>query len=156
MQYFLIIDIDGTIASCDHRLHFISGASKDWDSFYAGVEGDPIIENVACVIRSLLSPSLPHNHYTPIFITGRPERCKEATIQWLSGFGLWRSDAVYLCRPDADHCPDVALKARHLDYVSKTYGVASHNTIIFEDRARVVDMYRSRGFTVFHVADGKY
>ena len=50
----------------------------------------------------------------------------------------------------------VQTQSRHLDYVSKTYGVASHNTIIFEDRARVVDMYRSRGFTVFQVADGKY
>lgn len=30
---FVIVDIDGTVADLRHRIHFIEGEKKDWDSF---------------------------------------------------------------------------------------------------------------------------
>jgi len=30
-----IFDIDGTLADVSHRLHYITGETKDWDAFFA-------------------------------------------------------------------------------------------------------------------------
>lgn len=35
---YVIVDIDGTVADLSHRIHFIEGEKKDWDSFYNNVE----------------------------------------------------------------------------------------------------------------------
>lgn len=34
---YVIVDIDGTVADLSHRIHFIEGEKKDWDSFYNNV-----------------------------------------------------------------------------------------------------------------------
>ena len=37
---FIIVDIDGTIADCSHRLHYIKGEKKDWNSFFKAAGKD--------------------------------------------------------------------------------------------------------------------
>jgi hypothetical protein len=32
----ILVDIDGTLADCTHRLHHIQKQPKDWDAFFAG------------------------------------------------------------------------------------------------------------------------
>ena len=48
-----IFDIDGTLADCSHRLHYISGEHKDWDAFYKECVNDKPIMGVIEVLWSL-------------------------------------------------------------------------------------------------------
>lgn len=54
MVRYLILDLDGTVADLSHRLHFIQGDKKDYDSFYAAVGDDAPIDSVIHVVRSLV------------------------------------------------------------------------------------------------------
>jgi histidinol phosphatase-like enzyme len=29
----IVVDLDGTIADCSHRTHYVKGAVKNWDAF---------------------------------------------------------------------------------------------------------------------------
>lgn len=53
---YVIVDIDGTVADLSHRIHFIEGEKKDWDSFYNNVEKDKpiqhVIDEVYCSCRA--------------------------------------------------------------------------------------------------------
>ena len=42
----VVFDIDGTIADCNHRRHFVSNGNNDWDSFKAETVNDTPIEHV--------------------------------------------------------------------------------------------------------------
>lgn len=51
-----IFDIDGTIADCSHRLHFITGEHKNWDAFYdACLDDAPINDVIKMKIQELLT-----------------------------------------------------------------------------------------------------
>ncbi len=32
---YIVFDIDGVLADCSHRLHYIQGDNKDYESFYS-------------------------------------------------------------------------------------------------------------------------
>ena len=42
-----IFDIDGTLANCDHRLHYIKNKPKNWEAFYNECMDDLVIWPVA-------------------------------------------------------------------------------------------------------------
>ena len=52
-----------------------------------------------------------------------------------------------------DHCNDDELKLRWLKYAMEARQAPD---LVFEDRRRVVEMYRSQGITCFQVADGDF
>lgn len=37
---FVVFDLDGTLADGDHRLHHITGETKDWRAFFAACGDD--------------------------------------------------------------------------------------------------------------------
>lgn len=143
-----IFDIDGTLSNPGHRLRFITGYKKDWDSFYGELEHDEPI----CDVVGLALTIAVHTGHAIILITGRPERTRQATIKWLDEHtGLWPCK-LYM-RPDGDRRPDYELK--HDIYereIKDKYDVAG----VFEDRQQVVDMWRSLGLTCFQVANGNH
>jgi hypothetical protein len=56
-------------------------------------------------------------------------------------------------RPHGDHRPDDELKKEIYEkWVAPLYDIVG----VFDDRKRAVDMWRSLGLTVFHVAEGDY
>ena len=56
-------------------------------------------------------------------------------------------------RSDTDYRPDDELKEGYLTKMRKD---GYNPTIAFDDRQRVVDMFRSKGLTVFQVAEGDF
>lgn len=147
-QIAYIFDIDGTLADCSHRLHFINGEKKYWDSFYVALKDDKSI----CDIVGLALIIAVHTGHAIILITGRPERTRQATIKWLDEYtGLWPCK-LYM-RPDGDHRPDYELKRDIYEReIKDKYDVAG----VFEDRQQVVDMWRALGLTCYQVAKGDY
>ena len=73
-----IFDIDGTIADCNHRVHHLSGARKNWAAFNAAMVNDTPIESTIKVMNALS-----HNHAI-LLLTGRSEETRDVTEAWLS------------------------------------------------------------------------
>lgn len=73
----IICDIDGTLADCTHRLHHIQKTPRDWDAFFAATADDkpimPIVVTVSCLNLS----------HRLIYCSGRPEKTRQATVDWL-------------------------------------------------------------------------
>ena len=141
-----LCDIDGTIADCQHRIHFI--AEKNWRGFFAAVDQDTPIWPVIQTIRLLKAAGV-----TIIMMSGRSDECKDATKAWLRQYDVPYDDLFM--RKAGDHRPDNIVKEQMLEKVGQTYDL-SNIVAIFDDRQQVVDMYRSKGYKVFQVAEGKF
>jgi hypothetical protein len=157
-----VFDLDGTLADCSHRLHYI-GAShtsfvgteqtqgKDWDAFFAACKDDKPIFEVITVARALAKAG-----HTIVYSTGRPARTGGNTKEWLSKFRV--PDGPLYLRKDGDHREDYIVKEESLSRILEFYGLSSGSGLggAFEDRQQVVDMLRKRGVRVFQVAPGKF
>ena len=80
MANIILCDIDGTEADNSHRQHFLEG-KKDWDGFFDALDLDePIYE----IINKMNDE---HNQGREIiFLTGRPERYRDPTENWLKQY----------------------------------------------------------------------
>lgn len=90
-----------------------------------------------------------------IFVSGRPESCREDTERWLNQRGMLRTsdDNPLYMRTTGDRRPDTIVKRELFDkYIRPmAYQIAG----VFDDRNRVVrKTWREQlGLTVYHVAD---
>ena len=151
----IIVDIDGTVADISHREALLYRTEKmsnaEWKKFYAAADKDKPIPEVISVIQSLENDV----HNTVVFSTGRDEEYNLLTAKWLHEHKLFYA-ALYM-RKAGDHRDDTVVKSELLDKILKDYARAAKDGVaMFEDRQRVVDMYRKRGFRVFQVAKGDY
>ncbi len=158
-----IFDIDGTIADCSQRLHFILPAKEDvagdidldkiapdWESFYKDCVNDRPIESVLSLLLDLQESGA-----KIIFITGRPCKYMAETIHWLEKHIGKRVDGLWMRKND-DHRPDYIIKKEIYElHIKPNLG---NNCIagVFEDRKQCVDMWRSLGLTCYQVAEGNY
>lgn len=147
----IIFDIDGTLADCEHRRHHVTGKKKDWDAFYSEMEKDPCKENVIhLLLRFATSNKFKR---TPILlVTGRPERYREITYDWIvDKIGYFFRD-IYM-RPDGDSTPDDELKKKiYMEQIEPLYDVK----LVLDDRDKVVKMWRSLGLECWQVAEGNF
>lgn len=160
MKYLIpayIFDIDGVLADCSHRLHFIQQEPKDWKGFYENSDKDAVIQPNKETLR-LLSNSLNGLPTRGIlFVTGRTEAYRELTTNWLKEkvwgcFGNFSDDMLFM-RKNGDFRPDWEVKKEiYENEIKCQYEILG----IFEDRARVVQMWRSLGLTCYQVCEGNY
>lgn len=136
---FYIFDLDGTIANINHRLHFLD--SKDWDGFFATCVDDLPNEPVI----SALAAHQNAGHRVEIW-SARSDVVRLETEDWLLRQGI-DSNLLTHMRVAGDMTPDVQLKRHWL--------LALHPDerpdAIYDDRQRVVDMWRDEGVTCFQV-----
>ncbi|MFF8023378.1 hypothetical protein ACFZDJ_20140 [Streptomyces sp. NPDC007896] len=77
-----VFDLDGTLADSAHRQRFLERKPRDWDAFFAAAPQDPpLAEGVALALRS-------REECEVVYLTGRPERCRRDTVEWLAAQGL--------------------------------------------------------------------
>lgn len=146
----IVFDIDGTLADLSHRIKYLEGEKKDWDSFYGRVDEDGVIEEIAQIFVCYVCWMTPSNKV--ICITGRPERTREATLKWFKEKIGFVPDELYM-RKDRDWRPDVEIKK---EWVEKLQKQGYEFQLAFEDRDRVVKMYRDLGIKCCQVAEGAY
>ncbi len=144
----IIVDLDGTLADCSHRVHHIQKTPKDWDAFYAGCGDDKPIEAIKYLMTAM---AYKHESIMLYLVTGRPERTRHATEAW-----LWRNEIPFdglVMRPDGDHRADDVLKREIYER-----DIAPYYDVLFalEDRDRCVRMYRSIGVPCLQVAEGDF
>jgi phosphoglycolate phosphatase-like HAD superfamily hydrolase len=159
MKPIYIFDLDGTLADTEHRLHFIQGKEKDWRGFFAAAKDDPPIRSGVETFKALA-------RVAEVWIwTGRSDVVREETMAWLYEHGLfhpfWHPKSKLLAAPErfrmrkaGDHRLDHILKAEWLSEVEPPE--YARLTAVFEDRSRVVDMWREANVPCFQVAPGDF
>lgn len=174
----IIFDLDGTLADNSHREHFIAGETKDWDAFFEACDGDAPMWPSLDVLHALWYAPLPpeDKHIIEIW-SGRGEGedggVRVETLAWLRGEGMphlgyfdtapsgyfepirgeARKRIVVRMRPHGDHTPDHELKKQWLE-LARAQGRPPN--LVFDDRQKVVDMWRAEGIPCFQVAPGQF
>lgn len=133
-----VFDIDGVLADVRHRLHHVERRPKDWDAFFAAAPDDPpLAEGVALAQQSAKDCDV-------VYVTGRPERCRAATLAWFARHGL--PEGRLSMRRDNDRRPARLAKPQLLRSLARDRVVA----VVVDDDAQVCAAYRGAGWRVLH------
>jgi phosphoglycolate phosphatase-like HAD superfamily hydrolase len=143
----VIVDLDGTLADCTHRLHHIKdGQRKNWDAFFAGCHLDEPNPVVVSLVHSL------ERDHRIIFCSGRPEKTRKDTEKWLREHLGVVAPQLYM-RGDSDRRADDIVKRELLERIRSD---GFDPKLAIDDRQRVVDMWRSEGLVCAQVAEGDF
>jgi hypothetical protein len=150
----VIFDLDGTLADITKRREMSTkeNGKIDWDIFFTpeniwfDTPNEPVIEMVKVLSQK--------NRI--VIFSGRSKATKDETKRWLKKFEV-PFDVIKM-RPTSNEwkfMPDDELKQYWLD--SLFPGDKKDNILcVFDDRQKVVDMWRSNGLTCMQVAEGNF
>lgn len=142
----VIVDIDGTLSNCTHRLHNINpptNSKKNWSEFFSCMDKDTIFHHTRVVVNALKEVG-----HTIVLLTGRPENYRNKTVDWIVETDVQFD--VLLMRPKGDHHSDVIVKKDLLlGFLSEKGLQVSDILCAFEDRDRIIDLWKSMGIPVF-------
>lgn len=111
-----IFDIDGTVSDCRHRVHYAKGPEPEWEKFFAASGEDAALTHGVGLAQRYAAAG------TLAWLTGRPERFRPITTEWLSRHGL-PSVPLYM-RPNDDLTPAADFKSRQLAELAKLHEIA--------------------------------
>jgi len=149
----IIFDLDGTLALIDDRraLSTKDNGKIDWDIFF-----DPNNINLDKPNQPVIKVAqmFKDSGFRIVILSGRLKTTKDVTKKWLEKFNV--PFDVLKMRPDNKQfkfMSDDDLKQGWLDslFTNKEDVFA-----VFDDRNKVVDMWRSNGLNVFQVAEGDF
>lgn len=179
-----IFDLDGTLALIEHRRHMVEdvpcqGCSatglddvngnrcnacngkrkvarkltrEDWLAFYLACDRDqpnwPVIGTMLQLYAS--------GNDVRIW-SGRGAEARGKTLMWLHAWTripLITLERIVLMRPEADTTPDHQLKKAWYNKLSPQE--KQRLCAVFDDRKKVVDMWREMGIACFQVAEGNF
>jgi len=150
---FVIFDLDGTLANIEHRLHHIrkkddqgNKLKPNWDQFHLDCVHDEPIWPIINIFRALR-----HQRHTIEIWSGRSDKVRAETVNWLEFHGIF-ADKL-LMRMHGDHRPDHELKELWLDQL---IGIRDKPDLVFDDRSRLVEMWRRNGIQCCQVAFGDF
>lgn len=146
-----LFDLDGTLAHIDHRKHFIEGERKSWSRFYKACVDDTPNTPVIATMELLLNTGAEIQIFS-----GREDSVRKETVAWLTAnTSLNMRRTTLLMRPAGDSTPDDELKRNWYENVL-TAGERRRVVAVFDDRDKVVAMWRSMGVPCFQVAPGDF
>lgn len=148
----IIFDIDGTLA--------LRGARDPYDMTRVG-EDEPnlpvqkifLLLSLGALVLPGASPDAPPLEF--IFTSGRDESARQQTEMWLQHHVISEHQQFrLLMRAIGDNRPDHEVK---LEMLYKLRIIWRYNIIaVFDDRDRVVKMWRDNGVACFQVAPGDF
>lgn len=145
----IICDLDGTLANIDTRRKFLDGEKKDWVSFNnpENIYRDEV--NTWCLD---ILKGMELLGYSVIFVSGRFERSRQITQQWLKDkCGRDGLDSLFM-RKDGDYRPDYEVKLEILTSSIRRDSIA----FVLDDRTQCVDMWRGQGLRCLAVQGMNY
>lgn len=148
MKNNVIVDLDGTLAVIEHRLHFVEGDKKDWEGFFQACQDDLPNQDVIRVVKAIAESGTGADSFKIHIFSGRSEAVRSETERWLEKHIDFEFSLVM--RPVKDHRPDDVLKKE----MFQERGLSPENVLcVIDDRRSVVEMWRREGFSCFQVAD---
>tara|TARA_Y100001972_G_scaffold125902_1_gene178199 strand:- start:866 stop:1444 length:579 start_codon:yes stop_codon:yes gene_type:complete len=151
----VIFDLDGTLALIDDRRKISTkpNGKMDWDTFF-----DP--DNISLDLPNhpviQMAQTLDKQGFTIVIFSGRSKATKDATADWLDKHNVPFN--VMKMRPTGHpwaFMPDDKLKKHWLDDIFP--GDRKNRILcVFDDRDKVVKMWRDNGLTCFQVAPGDF
>ncbi len=169
MRPLYIFDLDGTLALIEHRRHHVTNPyllydeytetmvhhgpewKPNWKQFYLDCVDDvpnpPVIDTLTMLA----------NHADIQIFSGRSDEVETETRLWLSvhlQFLPTHHKVNLRMRRQGDHQPDDKLKEGWLNKMSDED--RKRLVAVFEDRSRLVKMWRRNGIACFQVAPGDF
>lgn len=154
MKPLYIFDLDGTLALIDHRRSVILDKEDKhrWERFYQLCDKDspnlPVIQTMERLRQAGAEVWV---------FSDRSSEVREKTIEWLAehtSFMTFDLDEILVMRDIGDLTPDDVLKKRWLD--DMLIDDRRRLVAVFDDRDRVVKMWRDNGVMCFQVAEGDF
>lgn len=137
----VICDLDGTLASCAWRRHFVEQERKDWASFNAGIPFDPVVPEVHRWVCADSEAGL-----KVLITSGRQSGM--ANRAWLHKHDV-PFDYLYM-RQSNDFRPDDVVKEEiYRNRIEPFFEVVK----VYDDRPMVCDMWRRLGLNLTQVID---
>lgn len=152
----VIVDLDGTVADNNHRLHLIpekgsDTVTEDWVTFNKACVDDKFIDGTCKTLMELIDESLESGvrFVVPVIFTGRGEQARDKTVEWLnkeepSRYNL--NKFPLLMRMGDDHRRTTELKHDVFSQLGLRTG-----DIVAEDHPEVCKVARSFGAGVLEV-----
>lgn len=147
----VIFDLDGTIALVDKRRKISAkeNGKIDWDVFFdsKNIKLDqpnlPVIETLN---------SLKEKGFKIIILSGRLNTTKNATLKWLKKNKV-QFDQIKMREntPKGKYISDIDLKQKWLNEIGQ-----ENILCVFDDRKKLVEMWRKNNLTCFQVAEGDF
>ncbi|MFG1664761.1 hypothetical protein [Streptomyces sp. Y7] len=131
-----VFDLDNTLADTAHRQRFLERKPRDWDAFFAAAPQDPPLEEGVAMARESAGEC------EVVYLTGRPERCRRDTLDWLAAHGL-PEGRLYMRRND-DRRPARRTKLTVLRDLARTREIR----VLVDDDELVCEDAERAGFTV--------
>ena len=148
----VLCDIDGTIADCEHRMHFVKKPDdapedwkKDWKSFFRFMEDDLVRQDVQKILIQFYNEGK-----TVIFMSARPEMYKDVTLRWLQEHFLTFSWTLIM-RKDGDKRPDTEVKKQMFE---EHFPDKKCIHLVIDDRPSVIRLWESMELPVLDVGKG--
>ncbi|UNM12721.1 hypothetical protein J4032_15395 [Streptomyces formicae] len=131
-----VFDLDGTLAETGHRQHYLERRPRDWDGFFAAAPDDtPLADGIRLVVEA-------RQECEVVYLTGRPERCRAATVEWLDRHGL-PAGRIWMRRND-DRRPARTTKLETLRRLARSREIR----MLVDDDELVCDAAERAGFRV--------
>ena len=144
MQDLVIFDLEGTLSRVDHVRQFAQPEPDDWEAYLTAI----MREDVDPVLSAVF-----YDHFTASrdlwIATGRSERAREQTEDWLYLKGLYYNKLLMRAPGDTRYTAEIKLRWLHDGTIPKERVLC-----VYENDPEVVRMYQTEGITCFHLLRG--
>lgn len=152
----VVIDLDGTLCNTRHRDHFAQAG--EWEQFHSAAPLDTPHWDVVHLLRMIPEDDI------VLVITGRNEKWRKVTDEWLKRYDLRQYIDEILMRPDDDFTKAAELKLRlliewlHMNTPFEEERTALTDRVKFalDDREKVIDAFRDFGIACWQTRAGAY
>lgn len=147
---WVIFDLDGTLADIEERRELASkpDGKINWGIFFNpdNIKLDKPIAKTILLLQILKSSGI-----GIAILSGRGEETRAATESWLREMGVEYDKLIM--RPVQDYTPDDVLKQ---GWLNAEFPNRDQIICVFDDRDKVVEMWRREGLLCCQVAAGDF
>lgn len=143
----VLFDIDGTLADIRHRVKHLKSSPPNWTAFNQAMGEDVPNETIVSLYKILWATG----EYNLILVTGRNEKFRILTEQWLTWNDIPFGELHM--RADNDQRADHVIKE---EILRKLISQGVEIQFVVDDRQQVVDMWRRNGITCLQADVGNF
>lgn len=132
MKKAIIVDIDGTLADVEHRVHHVRAEKKNWRAFNDAMGEDALNIWCAGLIKAMRTQG-----FEILFVTGRDDNYRAITEAWMHRHGI-EYEALFMRHAVDFRGDDEVKKDIYLNQIRGKWDVL----FVVDDRMSVVKMWR--------------